>query len=81
MSLDISNPKPGFCKRSVEHRDTYRVHRGHGFRMHYTTKQCSRKAGPSGYCYQHDPGTLDKRIAAMMANRAFKRRMRNMVRR
>jgi len=43
------------CKAGVYHRDTYRRtgRTKSGFEMHYNLKQCRRKAGPDGYCYQH----------------------------
>lgn len=25
--------------------------------MHYNKQKCSRKAGETGYCFQHGPGT------------------------
>lgn len=48
--------KAGQCKEIVTVRDTYRYSgRGkHGFTMHYTRKQCSRKANESGFCWQHE---------------------------
>lgn len=43
------------CKAMIYVRDTYRyTGRGpHGFEMHYRKRQCSRPAGPQGYCWQH----------------------------
>jgi hypothetical protein len=43
------------CAAAIYKRDTYRVSRGHGFRMHYERKQCSR-AAVSGceFCRQHE---------------------------
>lgn len=43
------------CRETVYVRDTYRrTGRGKtGFEMHYIEQQCSRKAGPDGYCFQH----------------------------
>lgn len=40
------------CKATVHIRDTYRRARG-GFRMHYTARQCSRKAAVGDLCKQH----------------------------
>lgn len=46
------------CKARVLKRDTYRVARGKGFRMHYNEERCSRKAIKDGLCKQHGkPGT------------------------
>ena len=43
------------CKKMLYVRDTYRrTGRGKsGFEMHYSRQQCSRKAKPNGYCWQH----------------------------
>jgi hypothetical protein len=32
-----------------------------GFERHYVKQQCSRRAGESGYCWQHDPATIETR--------------------
>jgi len=43
------------CKAAVYKRDTYRYCGGkQRFKMHYTRYQCSRGAGASGFCTQHD---------------------------
>jgi hypothetical protein len=49
----MSDPRPERCKAEVEHRDTLRVSRGSGFRMHYTTARCARLAKAGGFCTQH----------------------------
>lgn len=41
------------CKEIVSRPDTYRLHRGHGFKMHYIDGRCSRKAVKDGFCRQH----------------------------
>lgn len=42
------------CKEMVYVRDTYRRVGGRRhFAMHYTRRQCKRKATPNGYCWQH----------------------------
>jgi len=44
----------GQCKEMVYVRDTYRRCGGkRHFEMHYNRQQCSRKAKPNGYCWQH----------------------------
>jgi len=45
------------CREVVYKRDTYRYtgRAKSGFSMHYTQAQCSRSAGPTGYCWQHAP--------------------------
>jgi hypothetical protein len=40
-------------------------------------KQCSRKAGPSGYCSQHDPESVKKRLLERDAQWERKRVVRN----
>lgn len=49
-------------QRTIYVRDTYRLRRGYGFRMHYTEKQCSRKATHGDFCYQHSPATSAERL-------------------
>jgi hypothetical protein len=41
------------CCAEVEHRDTYRVSRGRGFRLHYNVERCKRKAVDGKLCRQH----------------------------
>lgn len=41
------------CQASVWVRDTYRVVRGGGFRMHYQERQCRRVAVGERFCRQH----------------------------
>lgn len=43
------------CRAHIYVRDTYRrTGRGKtGFELHYARKQCARKAGACGYCWQH----------------------------
>jgi hypothetical protein len=41
------------CNTYVYVRDTYRVSRGHGFRLHYNRRQCSRLANGGDLCWQH----------------------------
>jgi hypothetical protein len=43
------------CRANVYPRDTYRrIGQGNfGFEMHYTLMRCQRKAGDTGYCWQH----------------------------
>jgi hypothetical protein len=43
------------CRVTVYRADTYRrTGRGKtGFEMHYTSGRCQRKAGDTGYCWQH----------------------------
>jgi hypothetical protein len=41
------------CEAVVYKRDTYRISRGRGFRMHYTRGRCSRAAATDGLCTQH----------------------------
>lgn len=45
------------CAATVYVRDTYRrTGRGKtGFEMHYTKRQCKRKAGVGQFCHQHAP--------------------------
>jgi len=40
------------CKAMVYKRDTYRLVRGRGFKMHYSMEQCKRKTKDE-YCWQH----------------------------
>lgn len=48
--------KPGRCVALVWKKDTYRLSRGRGFKMHYTESQCSRRpAKGSEFCWQHQP--------------------------
>jgi hypothetical protein len=54
------------CRETVYVADTYRyTGRRGGFEMHYTRKQCSRRAQPGrDYCWQHpysSPGYLEQR--------------------
>ena len=44
------------CQEYVYRRDTYRLSRGHGFRMHYDRGQCERRATHGDYCWQHRKG-------------------------
>ena len=50
------------CKEMVYRRDTYRRtgRTPSGFEMHYDRGQCTRPAGPDGYCYQHPYGKAYK---------------------
>lgn len=41
------------CDAVVWRKDTYRVARGRGFRMHYERGQCSRRATHGDLCRQH----------------------------
>lgn len=47
------------CQAAIYKRDTYRrTGRGkHGFELHYTKEQCSRRATCGDFCYQHAPDT------------------------
>jgi hypothetical protein len=43
------------CAAAIYKRDTYRVSRGYGFKMHYERKRCSRAAAPGyEFCRQHE---------------------------
>jgi len=55
--MDYEHPTKDRCSQRVGVPDTYRyTGRGKsGFEMHYSWRQCSRKPGPSGYCWQHEP--------------------------
>lgn len=41
------------CKYTVWKRDTLRLHRGRGLKMHYRSEQCSRTATVEKWCWQH----------------------------
>jgi len=41
------------CRAQVWRKDTYRIVRGFGFRMHYNRGQCLRAATDSDLCAQH----------------------------
>lgn len=41
------------CAAAIWKRDTYRVSRGNGFRMHYNRQRCSRAATHGEHCAQH----------------------------
>ena len=48
--------RPGRCVALVWKKDTYRLSRGRGFKMHYTESQCSRRpVEGSEFCWQHQP--------------------------
>jgi hypothetical protein len=52
--LNYPYPIKDKCLAMVYKKDTYRVSRGRGFKMHYTRCQCSRKPiVGSEYCAQH----------------------------
>ncbi len=55
MTAPRTCPQCPQCKATVYVRDTYRrTGRGPtGFEMHYTQRQCSRRAVEAGYCRQH----------------------------
>jgi hypothetical protein len=64
------------CNADVYHKDTYRYSgRGSsGFTMHYDRERCKRKAGPSGFCFQHDNARwLEVLIKAEKNRRSLKR--------
>ena len=46
-------PEPIKCKAMVYVRDTYRVSRGSGARVHYEHRRCKRDACEDGLCRQH----------------------------
>jgi hypothetical protein len=50
---DVKYPDADKCRAEVYVRDTYRLHRGKGFKLHYTARQCRRKPFKEGYCAQH----------------------------
>lgn len=53
---DVYLPTKGQCRAEILKRDTYRYTGGRNrFALHYSRVQCGRKAGPSGYCWQHAP--------------------------
>lgn len=43
----------GQCEAAVWRRDTYRLKRGYGFRLHYNHGKCKRQAKRDGLCEQH----------------------------
>jgi hypothetical protein len=48
------------CQAIVEQRDTYRLRRGRGFRMHYIARRCRRPATYAHYCWQHRQPSVEK---------------------